>query len=150
MLYRYTGGSGRIESEDAMSHVSIAFEGYPWDSKEIVPQCVLHTLMGGGGSFSSGGPGKGLFTRLYSDVLHRYHWLYSMAAVNHVYPDTSLFGIEGSAGKDKLNSLRKAVLSATKLIAKPLSDEEVRKEKRPHINGPSDQSARWSASTYFY
>ena len=30
--------------------------------------CVLNTLMGGGGSFSAGGPGKGMYTRLYLQV----------------------------------------------------------------------------------
>lgn len=28
-------------------------------------------MMGGGGSFSAGGPGKGMFTRLYLNVLNR-------------------------------------------------------------------------------
>jgi processing peptidase subunit alpha len=29
-------------------------------------------MMGGGGSFSAGGPGKGMYTRLYLNVLNRY------------------------------------------------------------------------------
>lgn len=27
---------------------------------------VLNTLLGGGGSFSAGGPGKGMYSRLYT------------------------------------------------------------------------------------
>lgn len=35
---------------------------------DYVKFCVLNTLMGGGGSFSAGGPGKGMYTRLYLQV----------------------------------------------------------------------------------
>ena len=30
---------------------------------DFIPFCVLNMLMGGGGSFSAGGPGKGMYTR---------------------------------------------------------------------------------------
>lgn len=39
---------------------------------DFVPTCVLNMMMGGGGSFSAGGPGKGMYTRLYTNVLNRY------------------------------------------------------------------------------
>jgi mitochondrial-processing peptidase subunit alpha len=32
---------------------------------------VLQTLLGGGGSFSAGGPGKGMYARYYTEVLNR-------------------------------------------------------------------------------
>jgi len=38
---------------------------------DFVPFCVLNMLLGGGGSFSAGGPGKGMFSRLYLNVLNR-------------------------------------------------------------------------------
>ena len=41
------------------------------DEANFIPTCVLHSLMGGGGSFSAGGPGKGMYTRLYTNVLNR-------------------------------------------------------------------------------
>lgn len=36
---------------------------------------VLTYLLGGGNSFSSGGPGKGMHSRLYTRVLNQYHWV---------------------------------------------------------------------------
>jgi len=36
---------------------------------------VLTYLMGGGNSFSSGGPGKGMHSRLYTRVLNQFHWV---------------------------------------------------------------------------
>lgn len=32
---------------------------------DVVVECVLDTLLGGGSSFSAGGPGKGMYSRLY-------------------------------------------------------------------------------------
>jgi len=43
--------------------------------EDFVPFCVLQTLMGGGGSFSAGGPGKGMFSQLYTDVLNKFVFL---------------------------------------------------------------------------
>ncbi|TVU36993.1 hypothetical protein EJB05_18955 [Eragrostis curvula] len=51
------------------------------------------TLMGGGGSFSSGGPGKGMHSRLYLRVLNKYHSVHSFSAFSNVYDNTGLFGI---------------------------------------------------------
>ena len=34
---------------------------------------MLQNLLGGGNSFSAGGPGKGMYSRLYREVLNRFH-----------------------------------------------------------------------------
>lgn len=54
-----------------LAHVVIGFEGVSLSDNDFVAFCVLQSLLGGGGSFSAGGPGKGMFSRLYVDVLHR-------------------------------------------------------------------------------
>jgi hypothetical protein len=38
-------------------------------SADRVPICVLQSLLGGGNSFSAGGPGKGMYSRLYREVI---------------------------------------------------------------------------------
>lgn len=43
----------------------------PFQEDDFIPFAVLNMMMGGGGSFSAGGPGKGMFTRLYLNVLNR-------------------------------------------------------------------------------
>jgi processing peptidase subunit alpha len=56
----YVGGEKRIIVEDApLSSIALAFEAGGWHDDDLVPVCVLHTLLGGGDSFSAGGPGKG-------------------------------------------------------------------------------------------
>ena len=51
----------------------------------------LNTLLGGGGSFSAGGPGKDVYSRLYLDVLKRYPWVQNATAYHHTDNDSGLF-----------------------------------------------------------
>jgi len=57
---------------------------------------ALHLMLGGGASFSAGGPGKGLFSRLYTNVLNRYYWVQNATAFNVQYEDVGLFGVMGT------------------------------------------------------
>lgn len=57
---------------------------------------VLNSLMGGGGSFSAGGPGKGMYTQLYLRLLNKHHWVYHAQALNHAYSDSGIFCLFGS------------------------------------------------------
>ena len=43
------------------------------EQNEFVAACVLNQIFGGGTSFSAGGPGKGLYSRFYTNVLNRYN-----------------------------------------------------------------------------
>lgn len=77
----------------ALSHVHMAFEAFPISSEDIYALATLQTLLGGGGSFSAGGPGKGMYSRLYTNVLNQHGWVESCVAFNHSYTDSGLFGI---------------------------------------------------------
>eukprot|EP00494_Astrolonche_serrata_P007884 UN07918 len=61
---------------------------------------VLQMLMGGGGSFSVGGPGKGMHSRLYLRVLNKYDQIESFSAFNSIYNDSGLFGIHAATSPD--------------------------------------------------
>lgn len=59
-LTSYCGGEVRIHKPDSdFSYAALAFETGGWHSEDLVPVCVLQMLLGGGDSFSAGGPGKG-------------------------------------------------------------------------------------------
>jgi mitochondrial-processing peptidase subunit alpha len=64
---------------------------------DIVTVCVLQTLLGGGSSFSVGGPGKGMYSRLYRQVLNRYSWAENAEAFTAVYNNNGVFGIAATA-----------------------------------------------------
>ncbi|ROV87619.1 hypothetical protein VSDG_09615 [Cytospora chrysosperma] len=100
----YTGGFLSLPTQPpspnpmmpAFTHVHLAFEGLPISSEDIYALATLQTLLGGGGSFSAGGPGKGMYSRLYTNVLNQYGWVESCVAFNHSYTDSGLFGIAAS------------------------------------------------------
>lgn len=85
-----------------LSYIHLAFEGLPISSKDIYALATLQTLLGGGGSFSAGGPGKGMYSRLYTNVLNQHGWVESCAAFNHSYTDSGLFGISAACSPAKV------------------------------------------------
>lgn len=126
---RYTGGGTKIAA-DGPAHVAIGFKGVSWQDDDLVPICVLHTLLGGGGSFSSGGPGKGMYTRLYSQVLNQQAWITSAMAFNHCYSDSGIFGIQASCeDSSQLSSLVEIVGLQVAKMAGPLGSGELKRAK---------------------
>ncbi|KAJ3105430.1 Mitochondrial-processing peptidase subunit alpha [Phlyctochytrium bullatum] len=78
-----TTGMPRSPNPDdkLLTYLYIAFEAPSMRDPDIYALATLSTLMGGGGSFSAGGPGKGI-----ADVGENFQLSFS-------YTDTSLFGI---------------------------------------------------------
>ncbi|KAK4177458.1 putative mitochondrial-processing peptidase subunit alpha mitochondrial precursor [Triangularia setosa] len=100
----YTGGFLTLPTQPppinpnlpTFTHIHLCFEGLPISSPDIFALATLQTLLGGGGSFSAGGPGKGMYSRLYTNVLNQHGWVESCIAFNHSYKDSGLFGIAAS------------------------------------------------------
>ncbi|KAL0308548.1 UNVERIFIED_CONTAM: Mitochondrial-processing peptidase subunit alpha [Sesamum radiatum] len=98
----YTGGDFRRQGDAGMTHFALAFE-LPggWIKEKIsVTLTVLQMLMGGGGSFSAGGPGKGMYSRLYLRVLNEHPQIQAFSAFSSIYNHTGLFGIQATTGSD--------------------------------------------------
>ncbi|KAI9837214.1 MAG: hypothetical protein M1819_000288 [Sarea resinae] len=88
-----------------LSHIHLAFEALPISSPDIYALATLQTLLGGGGSFSAGGPGKGMYSRLYTNVLNQHGWVESCIAFNHSYSDSGLFGISSSCSPARVSQM---------------------------------------------
>lgn len=95
----YVGGDWRQSVDSPLTHVAVAFEvpGGWRNEKDSYAVTVLQSLLGGGGSFSAGGPGKGMYSRLYTRVLNRWEQVQSFTAFNSIYNDTGLFGIHATS-----------------------------------------------------
>ncbi|CAM8936226.1 unnamed protein product [Rhodiola kirilowii] len=95
---KYVGGDYRCQAESGTTHFALAFEvpGGWRQTKEAMTLTVLQMLMGGGGSFSAGGPGKGMYSRLYLNVLNKHAEIQSFSAFSSLYNNTGLFGIQAS------------------------------------------------------
>lgn len=110
----YVGGSLYQDIEELpLVHIGLAWKGLPACHPDSYALAVMQMLLGGGGSFSAGGPGKGMYSRLYTKVLNRYHWIESAKVFNFSYSQTGLFGIHGSALPSHAHEL--FVIMATQL-----------------------------------
>ncbi|WAR30713.1 MPPA-like protein [Mya arenaria] len=75
-IAQYTGGLVKEQADLSelnlsampmpdLAHITLGLESCSPNDPDFVPFCVLNMLLGGGGSFSAGGPGKGMYSRLY-------------------------------------------------------------------------------------
>ena len=97
---RYTGGEIALPYQPPIAgnlpelyHLQIAFETTGLLDDDLYALALLQKLLGGGSSFSAGGPGKGMFSRLYTRVLNQYGFVENCMCFNHSYVGSGLFGI---------------------------------------------------------
>lgn len=126
----YRGGSNYVENEECpLLHVAIGFQGCAASAEQAFPLAILHMLMGGGSSFSAGGPGKGMYSRLYTQVLNRHHWIESCRIFDAFYRHTGLFGIQGSALPSHARDLVEVLLGQMRAMCDPLTPAELTRAK---------------------
>lgn len=135
---QYTGGQRTEECDipiyaavglPELAHIVLGLEGCSHQDPDFIASCVLNIMMGGGGSFSAGGPGKGMYTRLYTNVLNRYHWMYSATAYNHAYSDTGLFCIHASAPPTHVRGMIEVITKELVTMASRPGDQELKRAK---------------------
>jgi len=138
---KYTGGESRVQQDFAqfnagplpvpkLAHMALGLESVSHLDPHFIPACVLNIMMGGGGSFSAGGPGKGMYSRLYTNVLNLKHWVYNATAYNNSYGDSGLFCIYGSAPPEYMKHLTEVLVQELYKMADPLDGEEFERAKR--------------------
>jgi len=124
----YRGGQENVQFQpmDGLTRVAVALPTGGWDSDDLVTTCVLQTLLGGGNSFSAGGPGKGMYSRLYRQVLNRYSWAESSEAFTAFYQEAGLWGISGHTVPHKTGDMISVFCEhMLRLANEPVSDEEL-------------------------
>ncbi|THH06668.1 hypothetical protein EW145_g3928 [Phellinidium pouzarii] len=93
----YKGGHFFDHQPDTeFNHIYLAWEGPGIFSPDIYALAIMQMLLGGGGSFSAGGPGKGMYSRLYTHILNRHPQIDHCEAYHHIYTDSSLIGLFAS------------------------------------------------------
>ncbi|UYV73113.1 PMPCA [Cordylochernes scorpioides] len=126
-----------------LAHLVVGLESSSHQDPDFIAFCTLNMLMGGGGSFSAGGPGKGMYSRLYTNVLNRYHWMYNATAYNHTYNDSGILCIHASSspnqvfGSNPLNiamfvqltNLARVVIREIVNMAGPVKESELNRAK---------------------
>jgi mitochondrial-processing peptidase subunit alpha len=119
-----------IGKDRGLTRVAVAWPTGGWHADDFVPACVLQSLLGGGSSFSAGGPGKGMYSRLYRTVLNRYNWAESAEATTAYYNDAGLMGFAGSCPPQHARDLTKLFCQHMQWLAqKPVEPEELLRAK---------------------
>jgi processing peptidase subunit alpha len=118
------------DPEMPLTHIVIAYPGLPLPNQNSVALRVLERLLGGGGSFSAGGPGKGMYARLYTSVLNRHYWMESAKCFSRAFSNHGIFGIHGSAPPAYSRDLAKVLINALHDTAtRSVSFEELARAK---------------------
>jgi len=126
----YTGGESRVQADiGGLVHIAVGHESAGLHSDEILTQAVLMYLMGGGGSFSAGGPGKGMYSRLYDSLVSANSWVMEANCYTHYYTNSSLFGIHGVVEGSRAPDMVSAMQSELKRMAGPLNEGELQRAK---------------------
>ncbi|KAH8617349.1 Insulinase (Peptidase family M16) Peptidase M16 inactive domain [Trypanosoma vivax] len=131
-FHPYTGGSRLVQQTEApesmnkfqeknLSHVAIFFQGLPISHPDYYSVSVLQTLLGGGTSFSSGGPGKGMQTKLFREVLNREGFLHGLECITAWYSDGGLFGLYGTAPHESVGPLLDVMIYQSASICQRVS-----------------------------
>jgi mitochondrial-processing peptidase subunit alpha len=128
----YTGGkfTNQRELKEPFIKVALGYEIGGWHDSQFVPACVLQQLLGGGSSFSAGGPGKGMYTRLYTQLLNKHYWVESADAFVLVHNETGILGIDGACMPEHAMKMVQALLDhLVRLAFEDVSDEELSRAK---------------------
>merc|ERR1719229_336821 len=112
------------------AHVVLGLQAAANTEPDYVATAVLQTLMGGGGSFSAGGPGKGMFTRLFVNVLNQHHWVNSAVSHLYCYSDAGLFAISASAEPRFVPDLVQVIAGEMRAMSSPIGSQELSRAKR--------------------
>jgi processing peptidase subunit alpha len=127
---KYVGGEQRLRADSPQTQVAICFDVGGWKTEHLLPVCVLHMLLGGGSSFSAGGPGKGMYSRLYMNLLNQHHWIDSATAFNSLHNDAGLLGVYGTcAPKDAGKLVDVMAAELIEIASKPPTEEETMRAK---------------------
>lgn len=128
----YTGGEVREQRElqEPFVRLAVGMEIGGWSDDLLVPACVLQMLLGGGSSFSAGGPGKGMYTRLYQELLNKHYWIESAEAFVTIHQSTGILGIDGASKAEYIPYLLRVFLEQLAILKlQPVSQIELARAK---------------------
>jgi len=131
----YTGGEVRQTEGDyeGLTHIALGFQSPNWtDAKGVATLTVLQTLLGGGSSFSSGGPGKGMCSRLHKEVLSNPE-VESALSFSSIFNDSGVFGIYGVTTPNNAENFTYEIVKQFQKL-NTISTEELERAKKQTIS----------------
>jgi processing peptidase subunit alpha len=118
------------KADTEFTHIVLGFPSPSFQSQDVFATSVLQMMLGGGDSFSAGGPGKGMYSRFYANILNQVYWVETILADNAAYSDAGLFSIHAAVPRQALNNVLNLVGNELRRITTlPLEEEEVERAK---------------------
>ncbi|CDW73099.1 peptidase m16 inactive domain containing protein [Stylonychia lemnae] len=127
---KYQGGfyTHKINDSETIK-INLAFETVPWHSTEMPAFFVMNTLIGNAQSFSSGGPGKGMYCRAITNMMQKYEMIIEAGAINNHYADSGLFGLSITGNSIQYETLLRVICEEMQNLSKPIQDIELLRAK---------------------
>ncbi len=125
----YIGGEYRTWTETPNTNITVAFESVPWKHEDVPAFYLMNTLIGSATSFSSGGPGKGMYCRAITNLMQRHNFVDGASAVNHHFSDSGLFGLSIEGPGSHSQELYSVLLEELNRLKDRISDEELSRAK---------------------
>ena len=140
LVSTYTGGIGHYHNvqtfntvkkfeEKNLCHVALAFRGVTHGAPDFMATALIQTVLGGGTAFSTGGPGKGVMTKLYRDVVWRNAWIEGMECVTAGYRDNGLVALYGQTAHENTRRLIEIMFKTAASIATGIGTKELEMAK---------------------
>ncbi|KAF2077991.1 hypothetical protein CYY_000715 [Polysphondylium violaceum] len=132
----YNGGTMAFSPEsdevDPSWIVAFPFKGLAsiTESNDIFTAFVLQSILGGGSAYSTGGPGKGMQSRLNLNVVYRLHKIKHCSAFFSVFNQHSLFGVNLNTTPGSLGNAIELLLSELLFFNQNVTMEELNRAKR--------------------
>ncbi|EGC28753.1 hypothetical protein DICPUDRAFT_43851 [Dictyostelium purpureum] len=122
----------RGENEESSWLIAFPYSGLSTvaDSKEIITGLVLQSLLGGGSSYSTGGPGKGMQSRLNLNVVYKSHAVKNCHGFFFIFNKFSLFGISLTTNAGYLSNGISLVLNEFLMLNKTITQTDLDRAKR--------------------
>ncbi|KAF0853049.1 mitochondrial peptidase M16 inactive domain-containing protein [Andalucia godoyi] len=123
-----------------LTHLFVGFPGPAFYHPDFAAALVARAVLGGGSSFSSGGPGKGMHSRLYKDVMSAGYPLESIharldPAPSHAATSCSIFALTGAAPQQYVEYLYMAMFTQlSRLVWDPISPAELARAKNQAVS----------------
>ena len=96
----------------SITNLKLFFPTYSWNSNLIPFYSILNEIIGSATPFSSGGPGKGIFSKAYTEILSNNDNIFNFKTLNLPFKYYGLFGFDITFFKkenDIINSLCKLI-----------------------------------------
>lgn len=107
----------------------LAFESAPWATTHLPVYYLMSTLIGSATSFSSGGPGKGMYCRAITNMMQKYNFIDGASSINSHFTDSGLFGMSIEGPSSHSQELMSVLLEELNRLKEPISDEELNRTK---------------------